>query len=226
LKLRLAETFPDMIIADGFGSSETGIQGSHRVAGKDVTDGKAHFSSDSNAVVVDDDLKLVAPGSGVVGRVGQKGRVPIGYHNDPEKTAKTFVEVDGERVILSGDMATVDEDGNVTLLGRGSVCINSGGEKIYPEEVEEAVKSVAGVRDCVVVGIPDDRFGEAVAAVVACDDDVAVGVDDVAKAASHLARYKHPRHVVTVGAILRGPNGKADYRWARDLAMSELGAAD
>jgi acyl-CoA synthetase (AMP-forming)/AMP-acid ligase II len=222
LKLRLAEAFPEMIIADGFGSSETGIQGSHRVAGKDVTDGKAHFSSDSNAVVVDDDLRLVAPGSGVIGRVGQKGRVPIGYHNDPEKTAKTFVEVDGERVILSGDMATVDEDGNVTLLGRGSVCINTGGEKVFPEEVEGVLKAHPAVYDAVVVGVPDDRWGERVSAVVQLVEGARLTQEEAeAHARESLAGYKVPRALTVVDVVVRSPAGKADYRWAKQIATTD-----
>jgi len=168
----------------------------------------------------------VEPGSGELGMLALGGHIPAGYYKDPEKSSATFREFGGARYSVPGDWATVEADGSVTLFGRGSVSINSGGEKIYPEEVEEAVKAVEGVRDCVVVGIPDDRFGEVVTAVVACDDDVSVGVDDVNKAASHLARYKHPRHIVTVGAILRGPNGKADYRWAKEVATSELGAPD
>jgi len=221
LKIRMAQAFPDLIIADGFGSSETGIQGAHRVAGKEITDGKAHFSSDENAVVVDDDLKLVQPGSGVVGRVGQKGRVPIGYHNDPEKTANTFVEVDGERVILSGDMATVDEDGNVTLLGRGSVCINTGGEKVYPEEVEGVLKAHPAVYDAVVVGVPDDRWGERVAAVVQLVEGASLSQPEAeAHARESLAGYKVPRDLTVVDVLVRSPAGKADYRWAKQVATT------
>jgi len=219
LKVRLAEAFPDVIIADGFGSSETGIQGSHRVAGKEIGDGKAHFASDENTVVVDDDLRLVEPGSGAVGRVGQRGRVPIGYHNDPEKTAKTFVEVDGDRVILSGDMATVDADGTVSLLGRGSVCINTGGEKVYPEEVEAVLKAHPAVYDAVVVGVPDDRWGERVAAVVQTVDGQTLTAEEAeAHSRQHLAGYKVPRELTVVDVVVRSPAGKADYRWAKAIA--------
>jgi acyl-CoA synthetase (AMP-forming)/AMP-acid ligase II len=220
MKLRMAEAFPDVIIADGFGSSETGIQGSHRVAGKEIGDGKAHFSKDDNTVVVADDLTLVAPGSGVVGRVGQKGRVPIGYHNDPEKTAKTFVEVDGERVILSGDMATVDADGAVTLLGRGSVCINTGGEKVYPEEVEGVLKAHPSVYDAVVVGVPDERWGERVSAVVQLVPGTSLTEEEAAAHAREaLAGYKVPRALTLVDVVVRSPAGKADYRWAKQVAI-------
>jgi fatty-acyl-CoA synthase len=214
-----------VLCLDSLGSSEgVGFANNLTAPGQEAKTAK--FTIGQHTRVLTEVGREVEPGSGERGMLALGGHLPAGYYKDPDKSAHTFREFAGKRYSVPGDWATVELDGSVTLLGRGSVSINSGGEKIYPEEVEEAVKSVAGVRDCVVVGIPDDRFGEAVAAVVACDDDVAVGVDDVAKAASHLARYKHPRHVVTVGAILRGPNGKADYRWARDLAMSELGAAD
>jgi acyl-CoA synthetase (AMP-forming)/AMP-acid ligase II len=219
MKMRMAEAFPDVIIADGFGSSETGIQGSHRVAGKEIGDGKAHFSSDSNTVVVDDDLNLVAPGSGEVGRVGQRGRVPIGYYNDPDKTAKTFVEVEGDRVILSGDMATVDADGAVTLLGRGSVCINTGGEKVYPEEVEGVLKAHPSVYDAVVVGVPDERWGERVSAVVQLVEGASLTeADAAAHARESLAGYKVPKALTLVDKVVRSPAGKADYRWAKQVA--------
>jgi acyl-CoA synthetase (AMP-forming)/AMP-acid ligase II len=219
LKQRMARTFPNLVIADGFGSSETGIQGSHRVTGKDITDGKAHFSSESNAVVVDDDLKLVEPGSGVIGRVGQKGRIPLEYYGDPEKTAATLVEVGGERVILSGDMATVEADGSVTLLGRGSVCINTGGEKVFPEEVEAVLKAHPAVYDAVVVGVPDDRWGERVAAVVQTVPGATLTPEEAeAHSREHLAGYKVPRELTVVEQVVRSPAGKADYRWAKTIA--------
>ena len=128
------------------------------------------------------------------------------------------------RYSVPGDWATVETDGTITLLGRGSVSINSGGEKIYPEEVEEAVKAVDGVRDCVVVGVPDDRFGEAVTAVIAVDDGVTVDDPAIKQAGSELAHFKRPKHVVRVDAIPRGPNGKADYQWAKQAAASALDA--
>jgi fatty-acyl-CoA synthase len=116
----------------------------------------------------------------------------------------------------------VEADGTITLLGRGSVSINSGGEKIYPEEVEEAVKALPGVHDCLVVGVPDDRFGEAVAAVVAPDEGTTIDADAILAGSTHLARFKRPRHVVVVDAVRLGPNGKADYAWAKEKARAAL----
>ncbi len=210
-----------VLCLDSLGSSE-GVGFANNVTAPGREASTAKFVVGAHTKVLTEDGREVEAGSGELGMLALGGHIPAGYYKDPEKSAGTFREVGGTRYSVPGDWATVEADGTVTLLGRGSVSINSGGEKIYPEEVEEAVKEVAGVRDCVVVGIPDDRFGEAVAAVVACDDDVVIDVDDIARASSHLARYKHPRHVVAVGAILRGPNGKADYGWAKDLAMSQL----
>ncbi len=174
-----------------------------------------------------DDGREVKPGSGEVGHLAVGGNIPLGYYKDPEKTAETFRVVDGKRYSIPGDYATVEADGTITLLGRGSVSINSGGEKIFPEEVEEAVKQHPAVADAVVVGVPDERFGEAVAAVVA----LAPGRDrrrgrDLARRsnAAALARFKRPRHVVVVDAVPRGPNGKADYAWARETARARVGS--
>jgi acyl-CoA synthetase (AMP-forming)/AMP-acid ligase II len=152
------------------------------------------------------------------------GHIPLGYYKDPEKTAATFRVVDGKRYSIPGDYATVEEDGTVTLLGRGSVSINSGGEKIFPEEVEEAVKQHPDVADVVVVGVPDERFGEAVTAVVAPTPGGTPDEDEIAEAVerSGLARFKRPKHVVVVDAVPRGPNGKADYAWARETALARV----
>jgi fatty-acyl-CoA synthase len=150
----------------------------------------------------------------------------VGYYKDPKKTAETFRVVDGKRYSIPGDYATVEEDGTITLLGRGSVSINSGGEKIFPEEVEEAVKQHPAVADAVVVGVPDERFGEAIAAVVALVPGRNADADEISDAVerSGLARFKRPRHVVVVDAVPRGPNGKADYAWARKTARARVGA--
>ncbi len=216
-------THQPVMCLDSLGSSE-GVGFANNITAPGQESQTAKFTIGEHTKVLTEDGREVEPGSGELGMLSLGGHLPAGYYKDPEKSAGTFRVFGGERYSVPGDWATVETDGSITLLGRGSVSINSGGEKIYPEEVEEAVKAVAGVRDCVVVGVPDDRFGEAVAAVVACDDDVVIGVDDIAKASGHLARFKHPRHVVPVGAILRGPNGKADYRWAKELAITELGA--
>jgi acyl-CoA synthetase (AMP-forming)/AMP-acid ligase II len=175
--------------------------------------------------VFTEDGREVKPGSGEVGLLAVGGHLPVGYYKEPEKTAATFRVVNGRRYSIPGDYATVEDDGSITLLGRGSVSINSGGEKIFPEEVEEAVKQHPAVADVVVVGVPDERFGEAVTAVVAptpgwAPDQQALA-DTVER--SGLARFKRPRHVVIVDSIPRGPNGKADYVWARATASARLG---
>jgi acyl-CoA synthetase (AMP-forming)/AMP-acid ligase II len=173
-------------------------------------------------MVVDEDLRAVAPGSGTVGRLATRGRLPLGYHNDPEKTAATFVEIDGHRWTLPGDMAIVEADGGIRLLGRGSMCVNTGGEKVFPEEVEAALKSHPGVQDAVVVGEPDPRWGERVAAVVEpVDPSEPPALDDLrAHCRAHLAGYKLPRALHVVDTVIRTPAGKPDYRWAIELARS------
>jgi len=176
--------------------------------------------------VFTDDGREVKPGSGEVGYLAVGGHIPLGYYKDPEKTAETFRVVDGKRYSIPGDYATVEADGTITLLGRGSVSINSGGEKIFPEEVEEAVKQHPAVADAVVVGVPDERFGEAVAAVVALAPGRSADEDEISEAVerSGLARFKRPRNVVVVDAVPRGPNGKADYAWARETARARVGS--
>jgi acyl-CoA synthetase (AMP-forming)/AMP-acid ligase II len=174
--------------------------------------------------VITDDGRDVVPGSGETGRVALRGRTPVGYYKDPEKSAATFLVVDGVRYSVPGDWATVDADGTLRLLGRGSVCINTGGEKVYPEEVEEALKTFPGIHDAVVVGVPDERFGEAVTALVEPDRDVAV--DEAALIAhvrAHLAAYKSPKRVLGVTTIGRAANGKVDYKRLRGEAMERLG---
>jgi fatty-acyl-CoA synthase len=175
--------------------------------------------------VVTDDGRDVVPGSGDVGRVAVRGRTPVGYYKDPAKTAATFLEIDGERYSVPGDYATVDADGTLRLLGRGSVCINTGGEKVFPEEVEEALKTHPAVRDAVAVGVPDERFGEAITAVVEPAPGAALDEADViAHVKARLASYKAPRRVIAVDAIGRAPNGKVDYRRLRRLAEERVGA--
>jgi acyl-CoA synthetase (AMP-forming)/AMP-acid ligase II len=152
--------------------------------------------------------------------VALTGRIPIGYHNDPEKTADTFVEVDGTRWVVTGDMATVEADGSITLLGRGSVSINTGGEKVYPEEVESALKAHPAVYDAVVVGVPDERWGERVCAVVSVSPGAEPPTLEELSSfvRGKLAGYKVPRELVVVDEVVRSPVGKADYRWAKQVA--------
>jgi acyl-CoA synthetase (AMP-forming)/AMP-acid ligase II len=226
LKARLGELFPGRAIIDGFGSSESGVQGSQRLqAGDDASKaggGLARFDPGPMTGVFDDDLRPVEPGSGVIGRVANAGRLPQGYLNDPEKTASTFMEVDGQRYCFTGDLATVEEDGSIQLLGRGSQCINTGGEKVFPEEVELHLLGHPSVADVLVVGVADERWGSAVTAVVEPKDAAAPPTLDDLKdhLRSKLAGYKLPKRLVLVDHVERSPAGKADYRWALATAES------
>jgi acyl-CoA synthetase (AMP-forming)/AMP-acid ligase II len=223
VKARILAALPNLLgILEGLGSSESPVQGVAitRRDGDTAAPSSLTFAQRDTTVVLDDDLKPVAPGSGVVGRVATTGRIPLGYYNDLEKTAATFIEVDGRRYALPGDMATVDANGSLRLLGRGSLCINTGGEKVYPEEVEAALKLHPRVVDAVVVGVPDARFGERVAAVVAVsgDSDQGVGLPELQEhCRATIAGYKVPRALVLVDEVQRSPAGKPDYRWAREV---------
>ena len=223
LKTRLAELFPGRAIVDGFGSSESGVQGSQRLQAGDPITGLARFAPGPMTGVFDDDLRPVEPGSGVIGRVANAGRLPLGYLNDPAKTAETFVEVDGKRYCFTGDLATVEPDGTIQLLGRGSLCINTGGEKVFPEEVESVLVDHPAVADVLVVGTPDERWGSTVTAVVEPADAAAPPtLDDLrAHARAHLAGFKIPKRLVVVDRVVRSPAGKADYRWAQAAATAE-----
>jgi acyl-CoA synthetase (AMP-forming)/AMP-acid ligase II len=167
----------------------------------------------------EDTRRPVPPGSETVGRVARTGRIPLAYYNDPVKSAATFVEWDGRRWALTGDMATVGSDGTIALLGRGSISINTGGEKVYPEEVEAALRQSHDVYDVVVVGAPDERWGERVVAVVEPTPGTEPHEDDLrALARLSLAGYKVPKRVLFVDKVVRSPTGKPDYRWAAELA--------
>ena len=171
--------------------------------------------------VLDDDLQPA--GVGVVGRLARSGRIPIGYYKDPEKSAATFPEVDGVRWSIPGDAARIEDDGSITVLGRGSVSINTGGEKVYPEEVEGVLKAHDAIFDAVVVGVPDERWGERVVAVVQGRDGARPTLDDLEEhLRTHLAGYKTPRELVLVDTIVRSPSGKPDYRWAKQTAIDAL----
>ena len=226
LKAHLAELFPGRAIVDGFGSSESGVQGSQRLqAGEtSVGTGLARFAPGPQTGVFDDDLRPLVPGSGTIGRVATAGRLPVGYLNDPVTTAATFVEVDGVRYCFTGDMATVEADGTIALLGRGSQCINTGGEKVFPEEVELALLDHPGVGDVLVVGVPDERWGSAVTAVVAPTDPADPPTLDLLRdhLRAGLAGYKLPKRLVLVNRVERTPAGKADYRWAQATAEAAV----
>jgi len=226
LKDQLVAIVPNAAVVDGFGSSETGAQGTQRLeAGSESPEsgGVTAFTPYPSTTVLDEETRRpVEPGSEVVGRVALTGRIPLGYYNAPEKTAETFVEVDGVRWVLTGDMATIAQDGTIVLLGRGSVCINTGGEKVYPEEVEAVLKAHPAVYDAVVVGVDDDRWGQRVTAVVQpVEGSPGVSLDALVEfCRGSIAGYKVPRTLVTVDRIERSPAGKADYRWAKRVASS------
>ncbi|MFM8304905.1 MAG: AMP-binding protein [Actinomycetota bacterium] len=228
VKRRLLDGVPSLLgILEGLGSSESPVQGIAITRRGDATPEALTFASRDTTVVLDDALRPVRPGSGVVGRVATTGRIPIGYHDDPEKTAATFVAVGGVRYALPGDMATVDADGTLRLLGRGSLCINTGGEKVYPEEVEAALKSHPGVADAVVVGVPDPTWGQRVAAVVQPVDPGAppTPADLDRHCRAHVAGYKVPRVLAFVDAVRRSAAGKPDYPWARAVVAAAQGPA-
>ncbi|MFG2086818.1 MULTISPECIES: acyl-CoA synthetase [unclassified Spirillospora] len=207
-----AELIPGIHVNNAFGASESGADGTIAIG----ADGLMRLAADPRVTVVDANLKPVPPGSDEVGYLARSGNVPLAYHNDPEKTARTFPVIDGTRWTILGDMARVEADGTVVVLGRGSGCINTGGEKVFPEEVEQALKSHPAVMDALVAGVPDDRFGERVAAVVELRPGASAAVDDLrAHCREHLAGYKIPAVVTFADAIVRSPSGKADYRWAK-----------
>jgi acyl-CoA synthetase (AMP-forming)/AMP-acid ligase II len=217
-KAQLGELLPNVVVIDAYGSSETGIAGSRSSGAGDT--GGARFSVDARTAVLDDNLRPVVPGSGLVGRLARQGHVPLGYHKDKVKTAATFVTIEGVRWVLPGDMATVEEDGTVVLLGRGSGSINTGGEKVFPEEVEAVLKGHPAIMDVLVVGLPDDRWGERVIAVAQLRPGAEVSLDALNEfAAEGLARYKLPRKLVLVDLVRRGANGKPDYAWAKKQAQ-------
>ena len=220
----LLQRLPGVIVVDGYGASETGGQGQMVAAPGAAAGARPRFMVGADTQVVDEELQPVAPGSGIVGRVARRGRVPLGYFKDPAKTAATFPEINGERWAVPGDLAMVEDDGTVTLLGRGSVSINTGGEKVFPEEVESCLKAHPAVFDAVVVGVPDERWGQRVTAVVAlregADEPTLEELADHCRAS--IAGYKVPRSLVIASTIVRSPSGKPDYRWAKEQAERQL----
>jgi acyl-CoA synthetase (AMP-forming)/AMP-acid ligase II len=214
VRAQIEEHLPHVRISDGFGASETGFNGTGQ-------GGTPRFVVGPTTTVLDDDLRPVEPGSGVLGRLARTGTIPLGYHKDEEKTAATFVvDADGTRWVLPGDLATIEADGAITIFGRGSQVVNTGGEKVFPEEVEATLKTHPGVFDAVVVGVPDPRFGEHVAALVVWRDDSEPDTDDLAAHARTLvAGYKVPKEIHVLDAVQRTPAGKPDYRWAKARAV-------
>ena len=227
VKERWMAAFPNTVFTDSVGASETGFQG------MGLQD-KDHISTDGpvvglgpHSVVIDDDNHVldVATNVGAIGRLGRGGSVPIGYYKDPEKSAKTFLVVDGERYSVPGDYARIEPDGKVTLLGRGSNCINTGGEKVYPEEVEMAIKGHPGVYDVLVVGVPDEKFGQSVTAVIQPREDAQVDLEELRTfLRASLSGYKLPRAMTLVDQIPRNATGKAQYPKAKELALASFAA--
>ena len=217
IKEKLLELLPNRIITDSIGSSETGFGGTSIVAKGENHMGGPRVKIDNRTVVLDDDGNEVKPGSGIRGVIAKKGNIPVGYYKDEKKTAETFRTINGVRYAIPGDYAQVEEDGTVTMLGRGSVSINSGGEKIYPEEVEAALKGHPDVFDALVVGVPDPRYGQHVAAVVAPREGARPTLAELDTfVRNEIAGYKVPRSLWLVEEVKRSPAGKPDYRWAKD----------
>lgn len=219
-KQRLIDVKPGLIVMDGVGSSETGIQMNHMSAPGAVSTGKFNAGPDT-FVAAEDFSAILEPGHDGIGWLAQRGYVPLGYKGDAEKTAKTFPVIDGVRYSIPGDRARHQADGAIELLGRDSVTINSGGEKIFVEEVETALLSHPAVADVVVAGRPSERWGQEVVAVVALTDGAHAEAQElIDHAANSIARYKLPKAIVFRPVIERSPAGKADYRWAREQAIS------
>ena len=212
--------FPNLLMIDAIGSSEGGNNGLVMVQ-KDATamKGGPTVNRLGNTVVLDEAGRPVEPGSGTIGKIARAGDIPLEYYKDPQKTAETFVTLDGVRYAIPGDYALVEADGRITLLGRGSVSINSGGEKIFPEEVESAVKSHPDVFDCTVVGVADERWGQRVAAVLSARPGATPSLAAIQEhCRTRIAGYKVPREIHVVDEVVRSPSGKPDYRWAKSVA--------
>lgn len=217
VKQGLFEFMPDVTLFDSFGASEgTGLGAS--ITTRDTKAEEARFDAPNTIVVRAEDHTPVEPGSGEIGLVAKWGNLPLGYYKDPEKTARTYVEINGVRHLITGDHATVEAGGRIRLLGRGSHCINSGGEKIYPEEVEESLKTHPKVVDALVFGLPDDRFGQSIAAVVSLEPGESAAPEDLIEhVRGRLSHYKAPRRLHIVARVPRAPNGKPDYPAAKEM---------
>ncbi|MFN9357323.1 MAG: AMP-binding enzyme, partial [Alphaproteobacteria bacterium] len=214
---------PQVTLLDAFGASEAvGFAMSATTKEGEVATGK--FMMGTDVAVFTPDRRRVTPGSGEPGFIARGGNIPLGYWKDPEKSAKTFPVIEGRRWSMPGDFCLLHEDGSITLLGRGSACINTAGEKVYPEEVEEALKQHPGVEDALVVGVPDEKWGSAVTAIVQKAPGASFTEDELrAHVRARLAGYKTPKRILEVHQMFRAPNGKADYKQATSFARSSLG---
>ena len=222
VKEQLLDRIEQAILVDAMGSTE-GTMGT-QISMKGMTSDTAKFTQAPTTKVFTDDDREVTPGSDEVGMVAAGGNVPLGYYKDPEKSARTFRVINGVRYSFPGDFAKVADDGSLILLGRGSQVINTGGEKVFPEEVEEAVKRVDGVLDCLVVGVDNEKFGQAVTAVVSLSVDADVDSATIIESVKNdLAGFKAPKSIIFVDQVPRAPNGKADYRRAKEHAEAAPG---
>ncbi|SID48426.1 acyl-CoA synthetase [Mycobacteroides abscessus] len=222
VKERYLELLPNRVITDAIGASETGTGGLSTVTKGQMHPGGPTVKISSTTTVLDEEGNPVQPGSGVRGLIAKSGHIPVGYFKDEKKTAETFKTFNGVRYAIPGDWATVEADGTVTMLGRGSVSINTGGEKVFPEEVESVLKGHPAVFDAVVVGVPDEKWGQHVGAVIAVREGVELTFEDLdAYARKEIAGYKVPRSIWIVDSVKRNPAGKADYRWAKEVSETE-----
>ena len=224
VKERWMKAFPNAVFTDSIGSSEAGFQGTGlQDASALSTDGPV-ISIPRTTAVIDDDNNLLDPATdiGKIGRTARSGNVPVGYYKDPEKSAKTFITIDGVRYSIPGDYARIEEGNRLTLLGRGSNCVNTGGEKVYPEEVEQAIKAHPSVYDALVIGLPDEKYGQCVAAVVQLRDGEELTLDGLREfLRNSLSGYKLPRALTIVPEVPRNATGKAQYPAAKDMALAE-----
>ena len=219
-KAALLGCAPSALVLDSFGSSESGTIGRSK-SSKDGVSPLGSFVVGDRVRVIDPDGADVVPGSGVAGRLAVGGHIPLGYYKDEVKTSATFLELGGRRYVVAGDWATVEIDGTARLLGRGSSCINTGGEKVYPEEVEEALKMHPSIRDAAVVGLPDERLGQRVVAVVEKEPSIQFDQNEVLiDCKQRIAAYKVPKALVDVADLQRGPNGKLNYSLITQMAKS------
>ncbi len=225
VKQGLLNHLPQATLTDSFASTEALGMGAS-VTQKGMESKTADFMMGPNAMVIDDDDRPIAPGSGQSGRLAVGGLLPVGYYKDEEKTARLFKTINGQRFSIPGDYAIVEADGRITVLGRGSNCINTAGEKVFPEEVEEALKRHPSIEDALVVGVPDDKWGQAVTGVVTLTKGATFDEQGLrTHVRETLAGYKTPKRVLVAGVNLRAPNGKADYKTVSDFAKRELGLA-
>ena len=227
VKKRWMDEFTNAIFTDSIGATETGFSGMGMQDKNAIsTDGPVVGLGPASVVLDEDNRPIPMTEVGKIGRLARGGNVPVGYYKDPVKSAATFIEVDGERYSVPGDFARIETDGRVTLLGRGSNCVNTGGEKVYPEEVEMAIKGHPAVYDTLVVGIPDPTYGQAVAAVVQLRDGAALELEELREyLRAHLSGYKLPRSLTVVDTIPRNATGKAQYPAAKEMALASQAEA-